>query len=243
VPRGVLPEAHGDEHERQRDEHADHGMEPPRGPVEVAHDDEQQREGDVEEDRLLDRLVEIGRVRRLGRVEDDRGGQEHLQQAGRPRRGRVRAEPRHGPRQAARGDHEVERDEQVGRLAPGLDRHAEGQRRDGAQGQHPRPPGEQHGERDADDEGGDRAGAERDEGALTGEGELRRLPDLHDEQQRGEHERGEHADRADARPRRHHRGGRQPREHDDAERPDEVRRDGGASGGHHGHRSRSVIRT
>ncbi len=194
------------------------------GPVDVAQDREQQRERDVEEDGLLERLVERGRVGGLEGVEHHRAREQPLHRAVRARRVEAvaAADPRHGPRERARGDDEVERDEQVRGRSAGLDRDAERQRGERGERQRGAAAGEQQRERHDDERrSGDPAG-QRGQRVLAHDVELRRLPDRQHEQHGRERERPEHRPGARPRRRREDRRRGERRRDDDPERADDL---------------------
>ena len=214
--------------ERQHDEHEQAGPQPPRRPLDLAQQREEQRERHVEEDGLLERDVDGARVGRLQRVEHDGAREQPLERAVRVRRVvRLRvAHPRHGPGERAGGDHEVERDEQVRGLPAGLDGDPERQRGERGERQHRRPAVEEHRERDDDDRGGDQPAAEREQRPVAHDVELRRVPDLRDQQHRRERQRGEHRPRAGAAAAAEHRGRGERRGDDDPDHAQPLGRGG-----------------
>ena len=86
VARGVLDEADRGQRDRHAEEHPQRDAQDARRPPAAAQEHEQQREGNVEEDDVLQRAVEVDRVRRLRRVEREVGGERPLEET-RPRRG------------------------------------------------------------------------------------------------------------------------------------------------------------
>ena len=194
VAYSTKPTATNDQ--REPDQHAEAGAQPPRRPLDVAQHREQQRERDVEEDGLLERLVERRRVGRLQRVEHDR-----RRRAATPSRrsraaGRTRSPSRiarHRPGERAGRDHEVERDEQVRGRAARLDRDPERQRGERGERQERAAAARTARASGIDDERGDqRAAGQRRQRVLAHDVELRRLPDRQHQQHRRERERAEH---------------------------------------------------
>jgi hypothetical protein len=123
---------------------------------------------------------------------------------------------RHGEGQGPGGHDEIERDEEVGRLATGLDRHPEGQHGDGQDRQRGRAAAEadRGGGHEADaeqggDEGGKRVRADRVE--------LRRVPHLAQEQERREDERAQRGQGPRPGARREDGDGHDGRHHEPAE--------------------------
>ena len=146
------------ERHRERDEHAPgtRRVSAPR-PRDPADEHEQQRERDVEEDDVLERAVEVDRVRGLDGVEREERRRAPTR-AARPGGARPRcsaaSDPRHRVGQHPGGDDAVERHEQVRGRPADRDRHAERHRRDREHRQHGRPPADREREQDHRDDRG-----------------------------------------------------------------------------------------
>ncbi len=148
----VLPEADRDEHQRQHDGDCQATQDQLAAPSDLGQEAEQHRERDQEEDDLLERRVEVLRVEALQRVHDHVGGQGPLE-CRRLRGGRFGAtseKPAPHERRAACRDHDVERHEEVGGAARGLDGDPERERRNDQRGKRVRPADEDRRQPDHD---------------------------------------------------------------------------------------------
>ena len=149
------------------------------------------------------RLRDVRRVRRLDRVEHDDDPQRDLHAPQRPRRrsapAPAAAAGRLAPcaqreRQRARGDHAVQGDEQVRGLAAEAHRHAERQRGERQQRERLRPAVDHDGHDDQADHAGD--GRHHDQLPVSRDAVGDRVRLERDDPAHGEHQRGQHGDRA-----------------------------------------------
>ncbi len=225
VTCGQLSKA--DHRDAQRDRHQLEQTQPQQAgvPVHAREEHEQQRERHIEEHDLTERDVELRRVQRLRRVEHDADGQQRRDDThatGRRRFGRRvgarrpgarahrAAHQRRDPRDRAAGDHDIERDQQVGRAAAQRDRHAKRHRRYGQQRKQQRAamhqPGEpgECGQRDEGSKYGRR-------GVVAYDREGQRVPAVHREQHRRRDQRERRRERPQALARGDERGRREHR--------------------------------
>ena len=173
-----------------------------RGPAHRPEQAVEQRERHVEEHHLLERGLERRRVGRLQRVQHDVAGQQPLD-PDRPDVGLHRVGLGLGRRGAQRGNdvgqgagrhHEVQRDQQVRGRPSRLDRDAKWQRDDDQRREQPRMGGDQPGH---SGQHGDRQyGCDhRHQGMAVGHSQLGRVPDLGQQEDRGQHQSAQHRQR------------------------------------------------
>ncbi len=191
------PNADDGEQQRQPDGQTEARLQQSRRPAHLEQQREQHREREVEEAQVLDRLLAVGGVQRLQRVEQQDAGERPLEPADAAPGERLRARPAGldrvggaqppGVRHEARGDHAVEGQQQVRRPAAGRHRHAEGDGEDDQQRERFGPLADQRGDRDerhdADDER--RGDLGRARGDVVGDGAE---PDDERDRDRAEHE-------------------------------------------------------
>ena len=212
LPARVLPEA--DRHEEQRERHGERGAleHQPSRPSDGGQQLEEQGERDVEEGDVLDGLLEVAGVEGLERVQDHEREQRQLEGAGGPfPPGRAGAVADDHAWVAARppeavggvchdpaGDHEVERDEQVGRGLSGLDRQPDGEGEHRQERHELRAAPEQRRE-EGDDRHPDDRRRHRAIRMVAQVAHLVRAPQLGEDQRGGQCDRDERGDRTVAR--------------------------------------------
>jgi hypothetical protein len=201
----VLDAADRHEGERLGRDHAEDQRQQRPVPLDLAQQPIGDGEGDEEEADVLQALREIARVEGLERVEDDGGGQQPGQRSRRPGAGRG------GPvaqqdEDDSRRDHEIERHQEVGGVAAGVQGDPERQCRDDRQRQQQRPAAEDVGEQADRDRGpGEQGGGA---GVVVAQvDDLLGVPLVAEDQDREEADRDQHRQRALAAGRQQDRGG------------------------------------